>query len=217
MIKNIALAMTLATAASVSAPSLVSAKSVDNPNKVNVETKDAKNSQLSQELIEKASPFVKTTETGFYISEEGYSYLNSDEIKVVSSYIDTTNKNLDEISKSMELFRKEDSFVHQRRFARDTSGYVNVQYMWWGAQIYFSHQAVTDLNDYFTLSGLAAGAAGESVGKFLTKHGLNVSTKFLGPISLYGTGVAWAMGKLDEGNGVYLNCILYVPCTITTP
>jgi hypothetical protein len=92
---------------------------------------------------------------------------------------------------------------------------VNITYTCWGCQIYFSHQAVSGFNDYITLYGVGSGLAGKYIGDFLVEHGIQIASEWLGPISAAGSEILWAMSKVDNGNGVYLNCILYVPCTIT--
>jgi hypothetical protein len=72
-----------------------------------------------------------------------------------------------------------------------SSQYLYTTYTWWGCYIYFSHQAVSDLNDFFTLYGIAGGI-GVSFGKFLVKKGISIASKFLGHIFIFGTGIAWA-------------------------
>ncbi|WML36639.1 hypothetical protein [Clostridium sp. OS1-26] len=237
LIQNIALAITITTAGSIFLPNLVSAKSLDNPKQVKIETtsitdviknNQSLDSKISQDLINKATPFIKTTQSQFYLSEEGYSYLNLTERKIVLDYINNSNMALKDASKTGNLNKKGNTFeqsINEPNSSSNTRAiavrsmsaqYANVTYTWWGAQIYFSHQAVSDLNDFFTISGITTGAAAASgIGEFLAKQGIKISGKFLGPISLYGTGVAWAMSKVDNGNGVYLDCILYVPCKIT--
>lgn len=46
---------------------------------------------LSQILINKAAPFIKTTQDNFYISKKGYSLLNSTEIKIILAYVNDSN------------------------------------------------------------------------------------------------------------------------------
>lgn len=217
MIQNIALSLTIATSGSIALPNLVSAKSLDNTNQVNIkisaETTNAKNLQaspISQDLINKATPFVKTTQNGFYLSKEGYSSLNSSEIKIVLNYINASNINLKNAFKENNLTKRENSFVSLKSMAASSRGYIGLQHMWWGDQIYLSHQAVTDLNDFLMGAGTASGIAA-----FLAKNGIKLAAGYVSSIALFATPVAWAMSKVDNGNGVYLNCILYVPCTIT--
>lgn len=50
---------------------------------------------------------------------------------------------------------------------------------------------------------------------FLIKHGFTVTGKWMGPISLCGIVIFWAMEQVDKGNSVNLKCELYVSETIT--
>lgn len=44
-----------------------------------------------------------------------------------------------------------------------------------------SSRAINDLNDYFSVAGIASGfGAGEALGKFLAKKGVGLAAKFLG-------------------------------------
>lgn len=88
--------------------------------------------------------------------------------------------------------------------------YMHVKYTWWGAQVYFSHQAVIDVNDYLVGGGTAAG-----IGTIIGNAGIKLASGYLGAIALAGTPLFWAMSKMDKGNGMYLNCVLYVPATMT--
>lgn len=88
-----------------------------------------------------------------------------------------------------------------------SSSYMSVRYTWWGAQIYFSHRAINDFKDYMYLGG--------TVGGFLAKAGKSVASGYLSSIALVGGTLVWSMTKVDEGRGVYLNCVLYVPATFT--
>ena len=220
MIQNMALALTIATAGSILLPNLVSAKSLDNPKQVNIETnstKNAQNSTISQELINKATPFIKTTQNEFYLSKEGYSSLNSNEIKIVSSYIINANAALKDVAKSGKLIQKDNAFVqststsnsflsNRTMSARASAQYLDITYTWWGCRIYFSSSAISDLKDFLYLGG--------TVSAFLLKAGKTVSSGYLASISLFVGPLDWAMAKLDKGNGVYLNCVMYVPCTL---
>ena len=68
---------------------------------------------LTQALINKATPFVKTSESKFYLSKEGYSSLTPTEIKTILFYINSSNANLKEISKTKDLIKSENSFSIQ--------------------------------------------------------------------------------------------------------
>lgn len=183
--------------------------SVKNVQTVTNETKQ--NSSLSQELIDKATPLVKTTENEFYLSDEGYSVLDSKEIEIVLNCIKNANETLNKNFETDDLAQKESSFVPLRAtMMRAASGYMNIEYTWWGAQIYFSHKAVTDVNDLLVIGGTVGG-----ITAFIEKAGIKLAGGYLSAIALAGTPLFWAMSKIDKGNGVYLNCILYVPATIT--
>ncbi|MDQ0149656.1 hypothetical protein ACFO6R_15905 [Eubacterium multiforme] len=191
-----------------------------------------KTEQLSQDTISKANPYVKLKNNQFYLSNEAKLNLTENEYNTVKQYINNTNNELKNINKiknnpNILVYNSKNSIkvsVYENinknpnnKFMMliSTSKYIDIEYTWWGAKVFFSHKAVGDLNDAFTIGGLTAGTAGKSIGKFLAKHGVSLSTKFLGPISLYGTAIFWAMSKVDKGRGVFLNCVLYIPATIT--
>ena len=215
----------LVTTSLFSAPVFAAESNSTTSTSKKVETSSlSKSNKISQALINKATPYITVKDNKYSLSKEGYSTLNSNEIKIVLDCINNNNATLKDVSKTTTLNKRGNTFVqsiHKKANSSSTmfdtslaasSEYIHITYTWWGAQIYFSHQSIADLNDFFTIEGIGE-AAGLS--KFLASNGLKLASKYLGPVSLYGTGVAWCMSKVDKGDGVYLNCVLYVPCTIT--
>lgn len=186
------------------------------------------NTTLSSTLIEKANSYIKIENNKFVLDEKALNVLTEKEHYQVKKSIEENN----EIIKSLFIENNEENInliqngnqfkqtVYENRNtvmrAINKKSYVDIDYTWWGAKIYFSHKAVNDLNDYLAVGGFVGSlGASKGIGKFLSKNGIKVSAKFLGPISLFGGAVAWSMSKVDKGKGVYLNCVLYVPATIT--
>ncbi|MCO7125816.1 cell surface protein [Sporolactobacillus shoreicorticis] len=176
---------------------------------------------ISSELIQKANPFITIVDGKFNLNKNASSVLTQNEISEVTKLISENNK----LIPTKNTIQKENTFIQtvsestsnsQGKFtalAKKSSFYINIVYTWWGAQLQFSHKAVNDLYDFSSISGTVG--VGTTLKKFLKKKGLTLASKWLGPISLYGTLVFWAMHRVDKGKGVNLNCVLYVPATIT--
>ncbi|SDX45666.1 hypothetical protein SAMN05444487_11842 [Marininema mesophilum] len=178
----------------------------------------------SENLIKNATPYVKldTKSKKFSVDEnKAKKYFSKSDIVKIKKIIEENNKvvseqknNLVPVKDSLELQSKKHDEISMSKKKKKT--YIKISYKWWGMQVYFSHKAVNDLNDYFAIEGFTAGlGAQEGVRKFLLKKGFHVTSKALGPVALFGSGLTWAMGKVDKGKGVYLNCVLYVPATLT--
>ena len=184
-----------------------------------------KNNELSQAFIDKVDPMIEISGDQFTISEQNLKTLSTEEQICVKNTLKEVNSGINS-SKNREVqtnVNLRDKVVSQTVYQNDNSGfrsapnkYVDINYTWWGASIYFSSKAITNLNDVFSFQSVAAGlGAGVAMEKFLAQNGLKVASKFLGPVALYGAGIGWGMSKVDQGNGVWLNCVLYVPATIT--
>lgn len=221
IIQNLALALTIATAGSFLSPGLVNAKSLDNLNVTTNTISTTSVTTIDQSLINKATPFIETTDNGFCLSQKGYSNLTSDEVNIVLNYINNSNAALKEAAKTGKLTKDGDKFIQSidksstsskamkstSTVKSTSSRYVDLTYTWWGLQIYFSSSAISDLKDWVFIGG--------SVSGFLVKVGKTVASGYLSSITLVGGTLAFAMAKVDRGNGVYLNCILYVPATLS--
>ncbi|WP_163654653.1 cell surface protein [Listeria sp. PSOL-1] len=187
-------------------------------------TEKGEENNLSQKLIDKVDSLIVIKDQLFYISEENLAKLTLKEQKQIRQSIQEVNASIIEslqssyitVNSSQKTITTSVSGNPTSLFQTKKSPYVAVYYKWWGAQIQFSHKAVNDLNDYLAIGGIVGGlGAAKGISKFLAKNGLKLAAKFLGPISLFGSGVAWAMSKVDRGRGVSLNCVMYVPATIT--
>lgn len=182
-----------------------------------------KSPELSQKLIKKVDPMIKLTNGKFNISNKDLKKLNKEEQNKVKNALNIVNENINSSKNTQTKVDPQNKTISQTVYEKNTSGlraapkeYVYAKYTWWGVAIYFSHKAITNLNDFLYASGtIGSLGANEAVRSFLAKNGLQVASKFLGPVALYGTGIGWGMSKVDKGNGVWLNCVLYVPATIT--
>lgn len=186
------------------------------------------NNPLSSTLIEKANNYIKIENNEFVLDEKALNVLTEKEHYQVKKSIEENNEIIKTLlseknEENINLTQNGNQFkqtVYENRNtvmrAINKKSYVDIDYTWWGAKIYFSHRAINDLNDYLAVSGFVGSlGASKGIGKFLAKNGIKVSAKFLGPISLFGGAISWSMSKVDKGKGVYLNCVLYVPATIT--
>lgn len=180
---------------------------------------------LNEELKNKADPYIQIVNNEFVLVDKGRDILSDNEIDIVEHFLFEHNQMVSEamIHNEAPLVQQGNEFIQT---AEDTSpsgmstmnlssGGVSLNYTWWGLQIQFSHNAVKELHSYLELGGLIGGAAGGTIKSFLAKKGLTIAAKWLGPVSLAGGVILWGMNKIDNGNGVNLNCILYVPATIT--
>jgi RHS repeat-associated protein len=114
------------------------------------------------------------SETGLYYLESRYynpelgRFLNADDPNVSSFTLSSfSNKNLFAYCDNNPVMNI------------DPNGKEDVSFYsaWWGYYIYFSHQAISNLSDYFTLYGIAGGI-GFSLGKFLAKKGILIASRF---------------------------------------
>lgn len=189
-----------------------------------IEIKEEIVTEIPDNIIEEIDPYVSLEDNEFVLSSEGEELLTGEEKAAVEKLIQENNYLLEDIDTDVSTYIDGNTLVQETYepasdgiMLKASKKYISIKYTWWGAQIYFSSRAVTDLNDYFWLSGTVGGlGASKKFGQFLAKKGLGLAGRFLGPISLYGAGIAWGMSKQDKGKGVNLNCVLYVPATITT-
>ncbi|SDB84142.1 hypothetical protein SAMN05421734_101390 [Pelagirhabdus alkalitolerans] len=183
-------------------------------------------SELSQETISLADNYITVTNNQFVIDngDKLENEIGEKEFNIVKNLVKENNQLLKEnwsnnIEKKGDKFTESVQNKQSGQFttqAVDTSKYIDIDYTWWGMQIYFSSSAVTHLNDYLAIQGFVGGlGAANGIQSFLARNGLRVTSKALGPVALYSGAISWAMGKVDNGNGVKLNCVLYVPATIT--
>ena len=88
MIQNIALALTIATAGSISLPTLASAKTLDNPKQINLQTTVGVNNNkknIDATIIKKLSAYVKlnTKTKQFEILPSAYKNLSQNDINFI--------------------------------------------------------------------------------------------------------------------------------------
>jgi hypothetical protein len=172
---------------------------------------------INDELKAKVDPYVSIKNGKFVIDKTVFNVLTNEEkievenLVAESNQLVSTEKGISQIGN--HFVQTASQSTQGKFFARSSSFYINANYTWWGLQYQFSHKAVKDLSSFAGLAGNLS--AGKTLQEFLIKHGLTVAGKWMGPISLYGTVIFWAMGQVDKGNGVNLNCVLYVPATIT--
>lgn len=200
--------------------------SMDQGNESQEQNAETDQEGISSELQDKVDPYISLEDEQFEISDEGLEKLSESEKETVLSSIHEMNEVIKENDETGTVTQKGNTLEQEvsggeaksqsKAQTQAASGAVSVSYKWWGTQIHFSHAAVNALSDYFAISGIAGGlGAQEAVKDFLAKRGLSLTSKALGPIALYGSGISWAMGKVDKGNGVNLNLVLEVPATIT--
>ena len=147
--------------------SLVQAKAVENKNPRQSQIVDKQQKHpLSQTLINKATPFIKTTQSEFFLSKEGYSSLNSTEIKIVLDSIDASNTALKNASKTTTLNKTGNTFVQiQNGIQKSLIGGVNkAVFHWWGIEIYVNSNNVRLCAVGATGAGGAAIAAIPGIG-----------------------------------------------------
>lgn len=188
-------------------------------------------STLPTEVVELIDSNITLENNQFTLPDNIYDQLTPEQQGEVSNLIETTNEDILLLADDTTVKQENNTIVQTVEENPDSpeisedgtvmttmstrSPYIKVTYTWYGSQIYFSHRAVDNLNDFFFYTGFAQSmGAGPAVSKFLLKNGIRVSSKVLFPITVYGGGVAWAMSKIDRGQGVYLKCYLYIPCRI---
>lgn len=183
-------------------------------------------SYLTDELKNKAEAYISIENDKFVLSEDGLAALTTDEANIVNDYLLQSNQMVAEAmaTNDIELVQQGNEFVQSSNdqggefqvMKAASKGGVTLNYTSWGLQIQFSHKAVKELDSYgLGLGGLGGSAAKTRMQSFLAKKGLSVAAKWLGPVGLASGAVIWGMSKIDKGRGVNLNCILYVPATIT--
>ena len=178
---------------------------------------------VTQELINKVDKYISIKKDAFTISKKGLKTLTQNEKEIVLKSIEANNQLLEKVvdndgwAKEGNFFHKTVTKTQSHQTGRVTGpnrlnaipgggggrAYISTERTWWGLQIYFSPNAIEDFNDFFFYSSTASGlGAGTAVQKFFSNRGLSIATKFALPISLYGSGIAWGMSKVDNGNGV---------------
>lgn len=185
---------------------------------------------LDEKIIEKADPYITVENGKFVLNQEANEILTETEIDIVENSISENNKSVFELKSDPKLTvsTKGNKFEASPKNIQEpgTIGTMAVQYQaggitfvatWWGMQIQFTHNAVEDFTKYFGLGSIGYGASETALKNWFIKKGFSTAiTKWMGPLALFGDALAWSMGVKDKGNGVNVNCILYVPATVTT-
>jgi hypothetical protein len=213
-IKKISYVLIVALISTMLPANVVQANATEN--KIQSKIVDTQLPKLTQPLIDKATPFIKTKakQNIFYLTKQGYDSLASAEIEIVLDYIEYTNiaiKNDFKTDMSNKTNKAKtlntENTISRTIVASASTSYITSTYTWWGVQIFFSSQAITDLGYWV--------GGGSFVEGFLLRAGITLSSAYLGTIILFGGPLTMMMSYLDKGNGVNLNCVLYIPCTIT--
>ncbi|AGR12620.1 GW domain-containing glycosaminoglycan-binding protein [Listeria monocytogenes] len=201
---------------------------IDSENVIDEKTMDSiendEESIIPEELIDKVNDYVTIENNEFVLSNKAEDVLTSEEFVEVEGQIDQTNAEI-EADETLSETHIEGNIIVQEIYEDEPNqllkaskkAYIKAKYTWWGMQIQFSHKAVVDFNDFYWGAGTIGGlGANKRMGKFLAKKGIKIASRYAVCLSLFGGGLAWGMGKKDKGKGVNLNCVLYVPATITT-
>jgi hypothetical protein len=113
----------------------------NNITKTATTTNQIQKDSLSQTEINKVTPFIETTQSGFFLSKAGYSSLNSTEIKIVLESIDNSNTALKNASKTETLSKTGTTFFQNNTklsIQSITAGVNKAVFHWWGISIYVS-------------------------------------------------------------------------------
>ncbi|KPZ31081.1 cell surface protein [Listeria monocytogenes] len=201
---------------------------IDSENVIDEKTMDSiendEESIIPEELIDKVNDYVTIENNEFVLSNKAEDVLTSEEFVEVEGQIDQTNAEI-EADETLSETHIEGNIIVQEIYEDEPNqllkaskkAYIKAKYTWWGMQIQFSHKAVVDFNDFYWGAGTIGGlGANKRMGKFLAKKGIKIASRYAVCLSLFGGGLAWGSGKKDKGKGVNLNCVLYVPATITT-
>lgn len=184
----------------------------------NSETSDQ---QLTPSLLENATPYITIENEEFILSEEASSTLTEEEIQLITSVITDTNATLEENDvvqngeNSFEMISNQNTPVNGEISIMNVPGGVNVDFTWWGAQVQFSSQAVRDLGSFAGAANTGAGITADELSQFLTLNGYPIPSVYLTSITALASLTTTGMQSVDQGNGVNLNMILYVPATFT--
>jgi hypothetical protein len=153
----------LVTTSLFSAPVFAAESNSTTSTSKKVETSSlSKSNKISQALINKATPYITVKDNKYSLSKEGYSTLNSNEIKIVLDCINNSNTALNKAFKTKSLTKNGNAFVQKvskkstksiiaLNYSDDDDSQsqdVYITYYWWGDSLYFSHQAISDYADY---------------------------------------------------------------------
>lgn len=105
---------------------------------------DINNYDISNELIQKADPYVKLTDNGFYLEGNAKKILNETELKIVENHITLANENINSLGDNFikennyasVLYTNDNNPILSR--ANFKEGITKVEFHWWGLQVYAS-------------------------------------------------------------------------------
>jgi hypothetical protein len=187
-IQNIALAMTIATAGSFCLPSLVSAKSVDNPTQVQIQSTSASVDATSMSKYSKCIKLNSTTKQ-FEVLPSASKNLTTAELKLIHNTLLKSNGTIQQVLKDENLSTQVTTNgtlkVEPKTQAQSDSPFMvlainlnanwDYEMYWWGPHIFLSHALVQNLSQNVgnTLNYYVSGAASKALQSALEKVGLD--------------------------------------------
>ncbi|MFK4475204.1 hypothetical protein ABH897_004991 [Paenibacillus sp. RC73] len=165
-------------------------------------------SELSQELINKANPYIKLQSQKFTLIEEASKNLTEDELGLVNKALDLANDQAKNIPDDVTVTTTDSNSlkVVPSNFSTasiNTSAYWDYELLWWGYRIFLSHQLTQDIKaKSLYIGGIGAISSG-SLNAILTSLGLPgwIANIIVGVFIVKGATIVYA----DNGRGVYLD------------
>ncbi|OMF26111.1 hypothetical protein [Paenibacillus peoriae] len=166
-------------------------------------------SELSQELINKANPYIKLQSQTFTLSEEASKNLTEDELGLVNKALDSANNQAKNISGDVTVTTTDNNslkVVPTNKFSTasiNTSSYWDYELLWWGYRIYFSHQLINDIKSKALYAGGIGAISGSTLTGILSSLGLPgwIGGIVVGIFLVKGASIVYA----DNGRGVYID------------
>ncbi|MFE4572512.1 hypothetical protein [Paenibacillus chitinolyticus] len=210
-------ALSLSSSISISHPVAANAPvnvSTFNENKVPYE------SNIDSELVQKANPYItldaKTKDFGLNTSE-AKKVLDDNELAKIQSIINQTNKEFGIYKSSLIVNGTTLKQRPDQGSSNITPNYIDHnkafdwELTWYGLRMYWSHGFCEKLRENIVLYGAGVAGFNAAMNATLAYYAITPPgwlTSFITAVA--GVGV-WAFLQQDEGCGVYLECIMYVP------
>ncbi|PUA37888.1 hypothetical protein C8Z91_18190 [Paenibacillus elgii] len=175
------------------------------------------NNQVSNELIQKASPFVVLDENSkrYYLKDEAKKQLTEGEFSKAQDLIALSNKRISETlkegyqlqvtsQKTLKPLANESKGIVM---SVDTNKYFDWELLWWGYRLYFSHQFLDDIKNHpLYIAGSAGIFNGFILQKLLNLPGWAANI-------VVGIGLV-KLGQIiyaDNGRGTYVDISYWNP------
>lgn len=104
--------------------------------------------QLTQALVDKASPFITIKDNRFLLAKEAKDSLDKNEYKLVDDYVKLSNKTLEQIAEDQLIVTEKNSFRIKPAGISiqsiNTSAYSDYELFWWGIRYFWSSQLLQD-------------------------------------------------------------------------